>query len=153
MQYYTAVLRSFVIALFRRVTRNSQMKVSTVMFVGGNSVNKILPQRNLKLNAAYSWVYIVSEHFCVDLQWQWGLQWWKQCIPCLITFLIWRVLYGTLALVYKQARKGSVLVAGNFNVTADICLSQHRKTKKELKEEQKCKKSIFPSDSKFWHCT
>jgi hypothetical protein len=40
-------------------------------------------------------------------------------------------------------------VAGNFNVTADICLSQHRKTKKELKEEQKSKKSIFPSDSKF----
>jgi len=30
-------------------------------------------------------------------------------------------------------------VAGNFNVTADICLSQHRKTNKELKKEGKKK--------------
>jgi hypothetical protein len=44
-------------------------------------------------------------------------------------------------------------VAGNFNVTADICLSQHKKKKKkkkkELKEEQESKKRIFPFDSKF----
>jgi hypothetical protein len=61
-----------------------------------------------------------------------------------------RVTCRTLALVYERAREGSALVAGNFNVTADICLSQHRKTNKELKKnKKKSKKSIFPSDSKF----
>ena len=51
--------------------------------------------------------------------------------------LMWGAACCTLALVYEQAREGSVLVAGNFNVTADICLSQHRKTKKELKKKKK----------------
>jgi hypothetical protein len=51
--------------------------------------------------------------------------------------------------VSKHAREGSILVAGNFNVTADICLSQHRKKEKEIEKRTKSKKSIFPSDSKF----
>jgi hypothetical protein len=50
----------------------------------------------------------------------------------------------------SKLEEGSILVAGNFNVTADICLSQHRKRKKKLKKKRtESKKSIFPSDSKF----
>jgi len=56
---------------------------------------------------------------------------------------MWPVVCCTLALVYGKAREGSVLVAGNFNVTADICLSQHRKTNKELKKKKKKVRKVF----------
>jgi hypothetical protein len=56
---------------------------------------------------------------------------------------------SSLALVYEQAREGSVLVAGNFNVTADICLSQHRKTNKELKKNKKVRKVFFLLTASF----
>jgi len=60
-----------------------------------------------------------------------------------------RVACCTLAPVYGKAREGSVLVAGNFNVTADICLSRHRKTNKELKKKKKVRKVFFLLTASF----